>query len=160
MGLLKSLLGKSTERQNYYNYNAASYKEMEKANAKYYNGLDKIESMWSVMYNLKSYEGSNADKFETICYESIKYLGIMINAQKNANYGNSIPLHVPAYVRLAMLYEKREDYEKAINICADAIRAGFINDGNKGKMYGRLARLIHKSGINVDSNISKLIEEK
>ena len=135
-------------------------KEIEIVVNKYYSGLEKIESMWSVMYNLGISSGEKADIFEQKCYENLKDLKEMLAVCQRYGYSDTMPPHVPAYVRLAMLYEKQQDYEKAIDICVQAIRAGAVNDGNKGKMYGRLARLVKKSGTNVDNEILFLMNKK
>lgn len=123
---------------------------------KYYKGLEDIESMWSVMYNLKIVNGEQADLFEEKCKENLTHLYQMLDANKKYGFDSSVPPHVPAYVRLAMLYEKQERYQDAINICVEAIKAGAVSDGNKGKMYGRLARIIRKSGINVSDEVLAL----
>lgn len=123
---------------------------------KYYKGLEEIESMWSVMYNLKISNGEQADVFESKCRKNIADLYQMLEVNSKYGYDPTMPPHVPAYVRLAMLYEKQERYEAAIDICVEAIKAGAVNDGNKGKMYGRLARLIRKSGITVDDEVLAL----
>lgn len=123
---------------------------------KYFKGMEEIETMWSVMYNLKIVTGSQADTFEEKCKENISDLFKMLEEYKKYGYNNTIPPHVPAYVRLAMLYEKQERYSEAIDVCVESIKAGAISDGNKGKMYGRLARLIRKSGITVSDDILAL----
>ena len=127
---------------------------------KYYTGMENIQAMWSVMYNLKITTGEKAEQFENACYENIEDLKTMIAAQKAANFPSDIPPQVPAFVRLAMLYEKQQRYEEAINICVTAIKCGATHDGNKGKMYGRLARLIKKSGIAPSAEVESLLIEK
>lgn len=57
-----------------------------------------------------------------------------------------------------MIYEKQGNFQKAIDICAEAIEIGAINDGTKGQMRGRLARLIKKSEITPGEDILKLLE--
>lgn len=124
---------------------------------KYYTGVEDIEAMWSVMHNLKITTGEKADLFEKACYENIDDLKALIDAEESINYPNDIPPHVPAFVRLTMLYEKQGRYEEAINICVTAIKCGAVNDGSNGKMYGRLARLIKKSGISPSPEITSLL---
>ena len=130
------------------NYN----NDLNAKSSKYFSTLQEIESMWSVMYNLKLMSGEKADAFEVKCKENIVELYYMLDASKKAKFDSS----VPAYIRLATLYERQERYQDAINICVDAIKAGAIDDGSKGKMYGRLARLIRKSGIEVNDDILSL----
>jgi selenophosphate synthetase-related protein len=55
-----------------------------------------------------------------------------------------------------MLYEKQEKYQKAIEVCVEAIQIGAYDDHSNGKMYGRLARMIKKSGIDVTDEIKQL----
>ena len=116
--------------------------------------------MWSVMYNLKITSGEKADIFETKCRQNLLDLLEMLKAQEQYGFDSSMPPHVPAYVRLAMLYEKQEKYQEAIDVCVEAIKLGAVNDGNKGKMYGRLARLIRKSGIDVNDDVLALSMKK
>lgn len=134
--------------------------DVQTISKKYYTGVENIEAMWSVMHNLKIANGEKADLFEKACYENIDDLKALIDAEESINYPNDIPPHVPAFVRLAMLYEKQERYEEAIKICGAAIKCGAVNDGSKGKMYGRLARLIKKSGISPSPEITSLLIEK
>lgn len=117
---------------------------------KYFSGMEEIEVMWSVLYNLKIVTGEKADLFEQKCLQNISDFQHMPSATTQATRD------VPAYARLAMLYEKQERYDEAIAVCADAIRRGIVYDGSKGQMYGRLARLIRKSGKQVDDDIMKL----
>lgn len=50
----------------------------------------------------------------------------------------------PSFKTLAQLYEKMEDYYSAINVCISSIKLGYVSDGTKGGMQGRLAKLIKK----------------
>ena len=131
-------------------------KEYLKASSNYFSGMEKIESSWSVIYNLKDYTGDRAEKFIQDCYKNIKDFYAWINAGKK--YGETVPPSVPAFKRLSMIYEKQGNFQKAIDICAEAIEIGAINDGAKGQMRGRLARLIKKSEITPGEDILKLLE--
>jgi len=138
------------------NYSSAAHKTMRAYSSKYFKGMEELESMWSVMYNLKLFSGEKADIFQSKCQENISDLHKMLDANKKYGFDDRMPPHVPAYVRLCMLYEKQEKYERAINICVEAINAGAISDNSKGKMYGRLARLIRKSGLAVSDDVLQL----
>ena len=144
------------EHISYMQYNDS----LRSAVDKYYTGMENIQAMWSVMYNLKITTGEKAEQFENACYENIEDLKTMIATQKAANFPSDIPPQVPAFVRLAMLYEKQQRYEEAINICVTAIKCGATHDGNKGTMYGRLARLVKKSGITPSKEAEALLIEK
>ena len=124
--------------------------------ALYYEHMDQIETQWSVLTNLKMYTGDQADAFEEFCKRNVREFYEMVGYNKGKNQDYVSPSRAPAFVRLAMLYERRGDYKNAISICADAIRAGCYDDGSNGKMYGRLARLIRKSGIDVSDEVKRL----
>lgn len=49
-----------------------------------------------------------------------------------------------SYRRLAMIYEKRKDYQQAINVCREALANGITKDGSKGGFVGRAARMAKK----------------
>ena len=120
----------------------------------YFSGMEEIESMWSVMYNLKIVHGEKADIFEQKCFQNINVFNHL-----SPDFTKSIK-SVPAYIRLTMLYEKQERYDEAITVCAEAIKRGYVIDNSKGGMYGRLSRLIRKSGKPADEDILKLIQQK
>lgn len=138
------------------NNDLLAYENKTTCSSTYFKGLEEIESMWSVLHNLKTFEGDQADIFEMKCKQNISDLHAMLKANANYGFDSSVPPRVPAYVRLSMLYEKQGRYEEAIKICVEAIKAGATTDGNKGKMYGRLARLIRKSGLTVDEETLQL----
>ena len=123
----------------------------------YYQNMEKIEVMWSVIKNLDLMQSKEAEIFEKLCISNKCDYIKMNEFDKKHNKDYVIPPHAPAFVRLAMLYEKQEQWQKAINICAEAIRNGAIEDGSKGKMYGRLARMIKKSGINPTPEVTQYI---
>lgn len=114
------------------------------ASDKYFSGMEKIEADWSILYNLNCFTGSKADKFIEDCKQNISdFFSWQKIAQK---YNETAPPSVPAFKRLAMIYEKQELYENAISVCKEAILSFASADGTKGGMKGRLARMIKKSG--------------
>ena len=46
---------------------------------------------------------------------------------------------------LAMIYEKRGEYDKAIDVCKQAIKLGYSHDGTKGGMKARIEKLKQKA---------------
>lgn len=134
------------------------YDAERKAVDRYYKGMDEVEKRWSVLYNLGNFNGQRAKEFEILCHNNLKDYHAMVEAQKACGKEPSTPIRVPAYVRLAMLFEKQEDYENAILMCVTAIKCGATLDGGKTQMQGRLARLIKKHGGRVDSSIMKLLD--
>lgn len=119
----------------------------------YFILMEKIEIAWSVLNNLRSYTGDQADALERMCLNGADLYKQM--TEYDAEMGFDPPPHAPCYVRLAMLYEKQERYQEGIETCVAAIKAGAYSDSTNGKMYGRLARLIRKSGIKVTDDIIK-----
>lgn len=124
----------------------------------YYNNLEKLEERYSVLYNLGLIEGVEVDEFIKLCEQNI----VDFNRYKEAcrPYKEEMPYSVPAYKRLAMIYEKQGRYKEAIEICAKAINNGIVDDGTKGRMRGRLARLIRKYDgfVEVSDSILKLLD--
>lgn len=116
----------------------------------YYGNLEKIEVMWSVLRNLNAFHTPQAYQLEQLCKQNI------VEYKQYISLENVPPLHAPAFVRLAMLYEKQERWDDGIKVCVDAIKSGAYEDGSNGKMYGRLARLIKKSGKTYGEEILKL----
>lgn len=149
MGLLKFLFGLSENSNQKSNTNDFSHYDCnirQPATDKYYTEMHQIEAMWAVMYNLKSYSGDKAAKIELLCKQNLISLEMMCDEQKKNGFDSSVPPNVPAFKRLAMLYEKQERFDEAISICVSAIKIGATSDGSKGTMYGRLARMIKKAG--------------
>lgn len=127
---------------------------------KYYKDMNKLETLWSVLYNLKSYSGSKADSFEKLCVKNI-------DTFKEIYETFCIPYNtkefdcVPAYKRLAMLYEKQGKFKESTMICLDAINHGVPNeygDNGSGKMYARLARMAKKAKLLDNEEIIKYIK--
>ena len=121
----------------------------------YFKNMEQIDVMWSVIQNLKCFSSEQAAALEKLCIQNINEYKLYVSAYD----GIEPPHHAPAYVRLAMLYEKQNRFEDGIKVCVDAIQNGAYEDGGKGKMYGRLARLIKKSGIIVGEDILRLTQE-
>ena len=66
--------------------------------------------------------------------------------------------NVPAYKRLIMIYEKQGNYEKAVEVCANAISNEVYSDGTKGGMRGRFEWLLKKCGGNVTEEMLDLLK--
>ena len=145
-------------RKDKYIY-TAKYKKLSED---YYKNLPSIDSMWSVLYNLKDFTGKNAEQYEKFCLKNIATF-------KQIYDDFCVPYHtteftcVPAYKRLSMLYEKQKKYQEAALICIDAIQHGAINeygDGGTGKMYARLARMAKKAGMIDSPEVKSVLIDK
>lgn len=112
-------------------------KEFEKVSKKYFPLMLKIQKDWSALYNLNDYNGKLAEIIEEECLINIKQFQEMFNI--NAKYNKSSPENVPAFRRLAMLYEKQGRFEEAVKVCKTACVYGMDE-------RSRLIRMIKKAG--------------
>lgn len=92
------------------------------------------------------------DKVIDLCNEDIGlaklFKAYWEDLQKTGYYEEAydrLPVY-PSFKRLAIIYDKRKDYDKAISICQQAIELGYVDDGTDGQMPGRIARLMRKAG--------------
>ena len=124
-------------------------KEVKEAADNYFYLLSLIQREWSVLYNLKDYNGNQATEFEKMCLKDIVYYKEM--RKIDLKYNEKTPLNVPAFTRLAMLYEKQGEYEKAVLICKEACYLGIDE-------RSRLIRMIKKIGRTPTAEETALIE--
>ena len=70
-----------------------------------------------------------------------------------------IASHGEAYKRLAMICEKREDYERRGGDRAlTALRDGATNDGSQSGMAGRLRRMLKKGRLQPTDEMRQYLE--
>lgn len=124
---------KESELEKYQRYQ----KEVEAVANRYFSLMEKIQKNWSVLYNSKDYTGKLAQKIENMCLDDITYYKEMRRIDEK--YEKKTPLNVPAFTRLAMLYEKQEKFEASVSICKEAIQLGIDEKS-------RLLRMIKKAG--------------
>ena len=122
-------------------------KEVEYVSTAYFTLLQKIQMDWSVLYNTNNYLGMRANAFEKVCLQGIDYYKRM--REIDQKYGQSTPVNVPAFTRLAMLYEKQEKYEESVLACKEAISLGIDE-------RSRMLRMIKKSGRTPTNDEMKL----
>ena len=124
-------------------------KEVKAVSDHYYYLLPLIQREWSVLYNLNSYNGKQAKEFEEMCLNAI---GCYIEMHKiDLKYNEKTPLNAPAFTRLAMLYEKQGEYEKAAFVCKQACALGIDE-------RSRLIRMLKKAGRAPTTEELSLIE--
>ena len=111
--------------------------EVKPVSDKYYALMAKIERNWSVLYNSKNYTGRLAASFEKDCLDDIAFYKKMYEI--DLKYGESSPQNVPAFRRLAMLYEKQERFEESVAVCKEALLYGMDE-------RSRMLRMIKKAG--------------
>lgn len=112
-------------------------KEVNKVANRYYATMEQIEKEWSILYNLKEYTGNRAAAFEKACKDNIELYKRM--HEIDLKYGEKTATNIPAYRRLAMLYEKQGFYEKSVAVCKEAISFGMDE-------RSRMIRMIKKAG--------------
>ena len=128
----------SKEYQDFFNFHN------EKTIKDHYKNLETIESQYIVLYNLNSFFSPQMDNLIKFCWDDINLAEHFIYLHKK--YNQQIPTDYGTFKRLAIIYDKRKEYEEAIKVCVRSKKQGFIEDGTSGKMYGRLARMIKRSG--------------
>lgn len=124
--------------------------EVKPISDRYYNLSDKIQKDWSVLYNLNNYKGSLANTIERECIEAIDLFERMYRT--NLKYGESSPTNIPAFKRLAMLYEKQGRFEESVGICKQALSYGMDE-------RGRMAKMIKKAGRKPSEEELSLLEQ-
>lgn len=120
-------------------------KEVKPISDKYYTLMLKIENDWSVLYNLNSFNGKLADGFEMNCKEDIElYKRMRLIDEK---YGEKTATNIPAYKRLAMLYEKQGKFEDAVSVCKEAFLNGMDERNRMVRMIKKAGRLLTKEEL-------------
>lgn len=125
----------------------------------HYDNIEKIKVQYNIIFNLKDYYGSAAERFIKLCERDIELAPQVLKIC--SKYEGEPPYSYYTFRQLAILYERRKEYEDAIDVCIKAIELGFTDEG---EMFGRLARLLKKSGYegNVDDYLEliKTVEKR
>lgn len=110
----------------------------------HYKLLEKIKEEYPKAKDTGNYFGKEMKRVMRLCTQDI---GIAEECRdlwrKYDHYLDDLPDY-PSFARLAIIYEKREEYAKAIDVCTEAIRLGYESDGTKNGLKGRIARLLRK----------------
>ena len=134
---------------------AQADKEHQKNLSQYFELITKIKETYSVINNLGSFSDAEGDELIESCAlamgmeESIR--------EKRQYYEDCVFDMSPVCKTLAMIFEKRGEYQRAATICAYAIENGYIADGTTGGMRGRLARMIKKGNLPLTDNLKELL---
>lgn len=117
---------------------------------KHYQNIEKINMLYTIANNLLLPNSNEMQQVIDLCLKDIELAPQILNYCKEIanNYNDDLENHLMNYVsfqRLAIIYEKQKEYQKAIEVCQQAIQLGFYKDGTPGQMPGRLARLIRKA---------------
>lgn len=127
---------------------------IEVTNLAYQERLDKIESLWSTLYNQQTYNTKQGKKLEKLCFESIElYQKMVALGEKHHRTDRTSLTHVQAVKRLAMLYERQGNYEKSVDICKMSILKNIpVHDADS-----RMLSMIKKAGREPTEEEMKLL---
>lgn len=114
-----------------------------------------IKETYSVITNVGSFGGEAGDKLIDRCVEAIN-LDDSIR-EKRAYYDRNKYEYSTPHKILSMVYEKREDYQRAAMVCVLAIEKGYTKDGTNGGMRGRLARMIKKGDLPISEQMKEIL---
>lgn len=107
----------------------------------------KINQLYSIAHSMDNIHSDVMEKVISMCIEDLKLAPDIIRYQKEWDM-HFHELHDAYYFssfkRLAIIYEKQKHYQKAIEVCEDAIALDATTDGTDGGMQARLARLKRK----------------
>lgn len=123
--------------------------EVKPFSDRYYSQMQEIQKCWSTLYNIGDYTGPLADNIEQKCIANIADYKEMRRIDRK--YRETTPTNIPAFKRLAMLYEKQGRYEEAIKVCIEAYSFGMDE-------RGRMAKIIKKAKRNPTPEEIKLLE--
>lgn len=135
------------------NDNLDDYIRIEKKYSKvldqHFKNIEKINMLYTIANNLSLPNSSEMQQVINLCLDDIALAPQIYNYCKEMaiHYNQDLENHLFNYVsfqRLAIIYEKQGEYQKAIDICRQAIELGFYKDGTAGQMPGRMARLMKK----------------
>lgn len=120
---------------------------------RHYQLIEDVKSSYKAANALEGVNGTEMEHVIALCMEDIDLAGEFARyyrekhqalidggyADQNS-FGNALPGY-PAFKRLAIIYEKQKKYDEAIEVCKKAIALGYVDDGTREKMYGRLKKL-------------------
>ena len=106
--------------------------------------VTQIPKAYNALRSSGVFEGPAADEFLLLCNQAISLRkDILPQLEK----GDWIFTHGEGYKRLAMVLEKRGDFQGAAEMCLLALRDGATSDGSQSGMVGRMARMLKKGKI-------------
>lgn len=134
-----------------------SYKDKSYQNAlsKYCKQLERIRESYSVLNNLNLLIGEKANELISLCIQNIE-LEAKIRT-KREYYERCSFDYSEAYKYLCLIYDKQQKYENVATVCITAIRAGYVKDGTKGGMRGRLARTVKRGNLPITDEIAEAL---
>ncbi len=130
-------------------------KAYQKKLTQFFELLTQIQEAYSVINNVGSFSDDAGNALIERCAKAIE-LESEIREKRNYYENYVFDMSTPCKL-LAMVFEKRCEYQRAATICVYAIENGYTNDGTKGGMRGRLARMIKKGNLPLTDNIKNIL---
>lgn len=128
----------------------------KRLNKRYSDLFVEIGQRYTALNKSVGFSGREGTILIRQCDEAISLYNELIPIWKK--YEEDIGL-CPFYAKKAMICEKRGEYDRAAQVCVTAIRAGFDEDGTKGKMQGRLARMLKKGRLQPTPEMKQMMGE-
>lgn len=122
----------------------------------FYDFLTKIREDYSVINSLSSFDSELADRLIDNCAATI-ILETKLKEKREYYENRKFDVSEGAKI-LAMVFEKRGEYDNAAAVCVMAIENGFPADYTSGGMRGRLARMIKKGNLPLTEEFKKILE--
>lgn len=138
---------KQSELEKFVRYQA----ELRPVTDKYLELSTQIKSDWSKLIHTKDYKSNLSDKIEKDYLFAIRLYEKIQKIDKK--YDEDPMTGSPVFSKLALLYERRKEYEKAIKICKTAYEFG-IDETN------RMLKLIKKEGREPTEEEKKIISNE
>lgn len=138
---------KQSELEKFVRYQA----ELRPVADKYLELSTQIKSDWSKLIHTKDYKSNLSDKIEKDCLFAIRLYEKIQKIDKK--YDEDPMTGSPVFSKLALLYERRKEYEKAIKICKTAYEFS-IDETN------RMLKLIKKEGREPTEEEKKIISNE
>lgn len=122
---------------------------------RFYDLLNEIREMYSVINSIDSFSNDSGDRLVAKCKQATN---LEFAIRKKREYYEDTRFEISEPLKtLAMVCEKRGDYQGAAEACIIAIKNGFTADGTKSGMRGRLARMIKKGNLPLTDDIKQLL---
>lgn len=113
--------------------------------ADYFQSMEKIQKNASLLYQAGITSGEPMDELISQCRENIelfdKWKAMSIDS------GEELPVNVPAFKRLAIIYDRQGKYDLELEVCKEAIARG-LDMG----MESRAAKCAKKLGIELNDD--------
>lgn len=120
---------------------------------RHYQLIEEVNSGYKAANALEGVNSAEMEHVIALCIEDINLAEEFASYYREKNqalidggyadrnsFGNALP-NYPSFKRLAIIYEKQKKYCEAIEVCKKAIALGYVEDGTKNKMFGRLKKL-------------------